>query len=133
MIKVCIDCNKEFEAKRKDILRCTSCKKAWHSKRVMLSRKKKHPEIEIGVGSGRSSSNQPGASNPSWKTGITGYRKLVAKEHCAYCGSTRHLLIHHKDENRHNNEVENLIVLCKSCHQKHHVKRCPSTGRYLAK
>lgn len=133
MLLTCIDCGNEFEANRKDVLRCVSCKKKHRSLQVMQSRKKFHPEIEIGVGSGKAKNNLPGPTNQSWKTGITAYRKLVTKEHCAYCGSTKNLLIHHIDENRNNNEVTNLIVLCKSCHQKHHCQRSPITGQYLAK
>ena len=46
----CINCNKKFEAKRKDTLRCPVCKKKHASYKTMLSRKKYHPEIENGVG-----------------------------------------------------------------------------------
>ena len=130
---ICVDCKELFEARRKDTLRCVPCKKKHRSKQVMKSRKKRYPDIEVGVGSGNSSSNKPGPTNHSWKTGISGYRKLAKKEECAYCKSTRHLVIHHKDEDRHNNNLDNLIVLCKSCHQKHHVIRCSQTGQYLAK
>jgi hypothetical protein len=31
--------------------------------------------------------------------------------------------IHHKDRNRENNDISNLIVLCKPCHKKEHKKR----------
>ena len=130
---ICVDCKQTFEAKRKDTQRCDICKRKHNSLIVMRSRKKKHPEIELGVGSGRAKNNLPGPTNQSWKTGITAYRKLVTKTNCAYCGATKTLLIHHLDENRNNNEVSNLIVLCKSCHQKHHCQRSPITGQYLAK
>ena len=133
MLLTCIDCGNNFEANRKDVLRCPTCKKKHRSLQVMQSRQKKHPEIELGVGSGKAKSNLPGPTNQSWKTGISAYRKLITKTQCAYCGSTKNLLIHHLDENRNNNEVSNLIVLCKSCHQKHHCKRSSITGRYLAK
>lgn len=133
MLLTCKDCNNQFEAKRKDTQRCPTCKKKERSKQVMLSRQKRNPNIELGVGSGRAKNNQAGPTNQSWKTGITGYRKLVVKKECAYCNSTKNLLIHHLDENRHNNELSNLVVLCKSCHQKHHCQRSPITGQYLAK
>jgi hypothetical protein len=32
-------------------------------------------------------------------------------------------LIHHKDHNRLNNQVDNLEPLCKRCHQEHHCVR----------
>lgn len=128
----CRDCGIEFESKRKDTQRCRNCHKKNRSKQVMISRKKKFPEIEVGVGSGNHSRNK-GKTHYSWKTGITGYRNLITKEECIWCSSTDHLLIHHKDENRYNNELDNLIVLCKQCHQKYHTKRDPKTGKYLAK
>ena len=35
---------------------------------------------------------------------------------------TRHLEIHHKNKNKHNNLLSNLIVLCPSCHKKEDAK-----------
>lgn len=132
MIVKCIMCGIEFEAKRKDKKYCEPCKKKRKSMQVMLSRKRKHPEIEIGVGSDRAKNNLPGPTNQSWKTGIQGYRKLVDKKECAYCNSTENLLVHHLDHNRYNNELTNLIVICKKCHQAHHCIRDEKTGRFLA-
>lgn len=129
----CIDCGNEFEAKRKDTQRCKPCKAKRRSLIVMISRQKRIPETEIGVGSGNSKGNQIGPNNHSWKTGIQGYRKLIDKKECAYCKSTKYLVIHHKDENRHNNNTDNLIVLCKSCHQKYHVKRNPINGKFVSR
>lgn len=130
---VCVDCKQTFEARRKDTQRCDICKRKHKSLIVMRSRQKKHPEIELGVGSGKAKNNLPGPTNQSWKTGIVGYHKLVEKKECAQCGRTEHLHIHHKDENRHNNKLENLVVLCAKCHRRLHSKRCPITGQYLAK
>jgi len=40
---------------------------------------------------------------------------------CSICGETnRQIDIHHKDQNRKNNKIENLQVLCASCHAKLH-------------
>ena len=123
---ICIDCHKNFEAKRKDTLRCPVCKKKRASYKTMLSRKKKHPEIEIGVGSGNSYKNkhQP--------LGIQTYRRVKGTK-CEWCGNTNNLLVHHIDENRYNNDISNLITICKRCHQAHHTKRDMTTGRYEAK
>lgn len=40
---------------------------------------------------------------------------------CQHCGvpkqeGKRNLVVHHKDENRDNNTMENLITLCRACH-----------------
>lgn len=133
MILSCIDCGTEFEAKRKDTQRCPICKAKRRSLQVMLSRKRKHPEIEIGVGSGRSSKNQKGLNNHNTTTGVAIYRTLIEKDRCAWCGSTKNLLVHHKDEDRTNPDPSNLICLCKKCHQNLHTVRDEKTGRYLAK
>lgn len=123
---ICIDCSKKFEAKRKDTLRCPVCKKKRRSYQVMLSRKKKHPEIEIGVGSGNSTKNK------NQPLGIQTYRR-AKKDKCEWCSSKKNLCVHHIDGNRYNNDLNNLITVCKRCHQNHHIVRNMTTGRYEAK
>lgn len=39
---------------------------------------------------------------------------------CASCGATEDLVLHHKDEDRHNNEPDNLMTLCRACHSAGH-------------
>jgi hypothetical protein len=41
---------------------------------------------------------------------------------CAYCGRNGKLEIHHKDKNKLNNLLSNLVILCKSCHAKDDAK-----------
>ena len=54
----------------------------------------------------------------------TDYRKkafYVYEHKCEICGyneDTDILQVHHIDENRQNNEIENLIILCPNCHAK---------------
>lgn len=48
------------------------------------------------------------------------YRKkcLEAKGHeCDACGSVENIQVHHIDENRENNDLDNLVPLCASCHK----------------
>ncbi len=59
----------------------------------------------------------------------TGYLKFVEyrsnhkKDYCELCGkSESHLEVHHKDGTLLNNELENFITLCSSCHKKEHYK-----------
>lgn len=47
---------------------------------------------------------------------------------CELCNSKNNLSIHHKDGNNQNNEVNNLIMLCKNCHTKEHYKIGTKTG-----
>ena len=35
---------------------------------------------------------------------------------CVFCKSEDELTIHHKDRNKENNAVRNLVVVCDSCH-----------------
>lgn len=52
------------------------------------------------------------------------YRRnaFIAYEHkCAACGyneDERILEVHHIDENRTNNKIDNLVILCPNCHKK---------------
>jgi hypothetical protein len=51
-------------------------------------------------------------------------------EKCALCGNPDHLHVHHRDYSHHGEEhkyLEDLIPLCRSCHEKFHDK-LPVTG-----
>lgn len=53
------------------------------------------------------------------------YRRLLLEVSdnpcCIRCGeSEKRLLVHHKDKNVHNNDLENIEILCYSCHSKEH-------------
>jgi hypothetical protein len=53
------------------------------------------------------------------------YRELGLEAHgteCAVCGDEEDV-IHHRDGNKSNNDVSNLIPLCYACHQKVHAGR----------
>lgn len=45
---------------------------------------------------------------------------------CRKCGATKNIIVHHKDNSRKlgfykmNNDLENLLTLCISCHKKEH-------------
>jgi hypothetical protein len=69
--------------------------------------------------------NQKGNKNRNWKGGVNQiYYQRLAKENllpnCYFCNSKKDLGIHHLDENRKNNNLKNLVVVCKSCHKKVH-------------
>lgn len=53
--------------------------------------------------------------------GIQTYRR-ARKDACERCGSTTNLCVHHRDEDRYNNDPANLETFCRHCHQLHH--RC---------
>jgi hypothetical protein len=112
---------------------CSSrCRAAYHS---INFRVKAGAIKNPGVGSGGA---QWGKSNHRYKTGIGSYSKKVFDafdNSCKRCGSTdkSRLLVHHVDHDRTNNELNNLEILCKKCHQSHHYTRDEITGRFISK
>lgn len=51
------------------------------------------------------------------------YREKALQEYdeeCEVCGATENIHIHHIDGDDENNDIENLIPLCGSCHRKVH-------------
>lgn len=68
-------------------------------------------------------------------SGIYSYREraFYTYEHkCAICGWNEDedvLQVHHIDENRQNNELDNLIILCPNCHQKLTIHKYHLVGR----
>lgn len=91
--------------------------------------------------------NQAGENNNNYKNGkgVDWFAKAleVNPEKCNRCGITeseiqkrynyncRGLLLHHKDGNHDNSDPSNWEILCKKCHQKHHVKR-GKDGRFIS-
>jgi len=67
-----------------------------------------------------------GKSSISYKNGIGCYRRMIFEQFenkviCQMCGENScKLLAHHKDGNRNNNTIENLMILCYKCHFKIH-------------
>ena len=125
--RVCIKCNNVITNKRKGLKFCSpKCRAAFNSYKWCLKNNKFE---KPGVGSG---GNQEGLNNHMYKDGVGIYSKKAFnnKRHfCERCGSEENLLAHHKDHNRSNNELYNLEILCKRCHQEHHAKR-DNLGRY---
>ncbi len=65
-----------------------------------------------------------GKDNHKFTSGKWHYRNLAFRnlEHkCDKCGKTDcKFEVHHRDENRENNELQNLQILCLSCHRRLH-------------
>jgi transposase-like protein len=96
---------KEAAAVRKSSGRW-SCKPAWLGKKQPAAMVEKRAAAIRGNKNGR------------WRDGSCreGYRSVVPKVKCAICGGQESLCIHHKDFDHYDNRVENLLVLCVSCH-----------------
>lgn len=63
-----------------------------------------------------------GENNQTWSNAHTTARKInqliLQKNECEQCGSKENLDMHHIDGNWGNNNLNNLICLCRSCHTK---------------
>lgn len=63
-----------------------------------------------------------GTRHHNWKYGLRAYRRMALKEYgkrchqCGYSKDARMLDVDHRNGNRKNNSVENLMVLCVWCH-----------------
>lgn len=126
--KVCIKCKGAIPSEKYSSAKYCSdrCRNAAIAYRHAV----KIGKIKVpGVGSG---GNQLGETNHQYKTGIGTYAKRALEYYgkkCNRCKSTSILVVHHVNHNRKDNTLENLEVLCKGCHQKHHETR-DSTGKY---
>lgn len=66
--------------------------------------------------------------SPNWEGGRYVYRLILQrsdiKKACVRCGldDERILEVHHKDGNRKNNALNNLVWLCRNCHGLEHVE-----------
>lgn len=63
-----------------------------------------------------------GENSPKWVNGKRAYRKILLRNNimpkCCICNNkeTKVLNAHHKDHNRSNNKISNLVWLCLNCH-----------------
>jgi len=63
-----------------------------------------------------------GENHPLWKGGYDKYRTILLSTNkprvCVECGykDERVLIVHHKDHNRKNKNIDNLEWLCRNCH-----------------
>lgn len=67
-----------------------------------------------------------------WNSSYTSVRKamfvrgkITKCEICGYCEHPEILGVHHKDKNRKNNDLSNLIVVCPNCHSLLHRHHTP--------
>lgn len=83
-----------------------------------------------------------GENNPNWKGGKSGYKdhwtmkknRLIkikqCQGKCEICNK-KGLQVHHRDENKQNHSLNNLIFLCIKCHKRLHRGRRNSTTIWI--
>jgi len=121
-MKVCLNCGAKFEGRGNQRYCCNDCRTEARAEQVRQAHR--NETVRRGglpdVGKG---GFQWGERNPKWNGGTQTYRDIAKGEYgeaCGLCGSTRHVRAHHIDENRRNNNPDNLIMLCQSCHRSVH-------------
>lgn len=139
--KTCTECGMFFKAKtRGRHLFCEVC-----STKHILDSAKKHGKrlgVLVGVGSGGA---QAGAANSRWnpQSPFHGqhviqlkYRDicfLYFKKECCICSSSGSIDVHHIDGQADDPRIENLMPMCRRCHNKVHsfVKKGAGAESYL--
>jgi hypothetical protein len=127
---LCKKCNEPIPVhKYKNAKFCSDkCRTAFASHKWRVE----HGLIKVpNVGSG---GNQWGKDNHQYKTGVGTYSKKAFEHYgkiCNRCSIEKNLLVHHIDHDRSNNDLSNLEVLCKKCHQNHHCIR-DEEGKFIS-
>lgn len=112
--KYCAYCGKKLERKRFENGRLED---------FAVFKKRKYCNIECMGKAKLNIGYHPEQSNRSARTSARKIMETIIKPEykCAICGRTdKKLDVHHKDGNCKNNNPDNLILLCRSCHNKHH-------------
>ncbi len=120
-----------------EYVKCAICKKETYKSQTSLknSKSKKYFCSKSCQTKWRNS-QYTGAKHSGWKNGMSAYRDILSRSKsipsCELCKikDKRVLAVHHKDENRENNLVENLVWVCHNCHHLiHHDKNVKETMR----
>ena len=70
-----------------------------------------------------------GKKNGMYRHGRWSTVNKPKKTKCANCGSKSNLLYHHINHNEADNNISNIRILCKTCHERHHERGNNFTGK----
>lgn len=122
-------------ARTGDLFKCNVCKKeTYKSKKEQRRSKSGKYFCSKSCQTAWRNSNYSGSGHSNWKNGKGSYRvsllRSQRKQICEKCKTddTRILAVHHKDKNRDNNVLSNLIWLCHNCHYLVHHDRKEAEG-----
>ena len=120
----------QYEAQRKGkFVHCDICgKKIWRKPlQLKLSKSGKFFCNKSHHMAWKNKVLQVGENHPNWTGGEFAGRGILKRANrkivCACCGNfdKRVMAVHHKDSNRKNNKITNLVWLCHNCH---HLVHC---------
>ncbi len=137
MISKCIYCGKEFESKKYAMYCSNSCYDKSRYRSNALLPKNRCPICDELFAPSRKSQKYCSLKCKKKKRSLNYYhnktlngnrQKALERDgyKCAKCGEPENLHVHHKDgsggKKNENNNLDNLITLCNSCHTKEHYK-----------
>ncbi|MBI2094849.1 MAG: HNH endonuclease [Candidatus Omnitrophica bacterium] len=125
-------CSKKCQAKKQENgewIQCSRCGKSIYRtpKDFKRSKSKKFFCSKACHCSWENENTRCGSNAPNWIAGEQSYKKILIKagisRRCRKCDMKdyRVLVVHHKDRNRKNNQIENLEWLCMNCHHLEHL------------
>ena len=131
----CPDCSREAKESRylskRKVVECAYCHKPIFKEISHMRAKSglyfccnEHKNIAAKLDSGKEFAEMRPSHFGSETATVNTYRKIALRTYpnrCSVCGYEEgpdSLEVHHIDENRENNALENLIVLCPNCHRK---------------
>lgn len=129
--KQCTECGSTYTPTGRCSKYCPTCKPIMNKKVQATAIKRWAYQKGYLNGNGSGSATGIGSENHMYKHGRCVFRRW-AKERkesiglCEHCGidlktATHYEWVgHHKDHNQSNNTIENLVLLCKKCHQIEH-------------
>jgi 5-methylcytosine-specific restriction endonuclease McrA len=118
---------------------CTNCKKEVDRRPSDLKKSKtgNHFCSQSCAATYNNTLLRTGINHPNYKEGGNYYKYKFIKDEdaqCSRCGYNKYpevLEIHHKDVNKKNNKLENLELLCPTCHVEEHFLN--KTGKFRSK
>lgn len=127
--KQCVQCTTEYTPTGSCSKYCPTCKPIFT--KLVQKQAIKNWNIKMGKYTGTGSGSKPGVKANNYIHGRSTFLRW-AKERkasvglCEHCGKDikdaghYEWVGHHKDHNPQNNVIENLVLLCKQCHQIEH-------------
>lgn len=104
-------------------------------RKISISNTGKHPSKETRIKISLSNMQRCGDKHPNWRGGISfepygiEFNEILKEKIrerdkiCQLCGNKKSESVHHMDYNKRNNQEDNLILLCRSCHTKTNYNR----------